>query len=355
MTANVPGSQSGRPAVRRPTRAMRDAIAKRALVAALKTRQKLEIPIHEAVCVYDAAERLGVEVRFDAIPSMEGMYVKQTLVGAAPHILVSALRPAGRQAMTAAHELGHHVFGHGTRIDQYVKGQGTVGQAVGPQLVETVGSADAFDPEEFLADAFGSFFLMPKSAVERGFASRNVIPLSATDSDVYRVAGWLGVGYTALVHHMCWSLRLIPWSRAQELLGAKPKALRESLLAEAIAADVYVVDSAWTGRPLDLKIGDVALVPAGTTIEPTTGRFATMPRTAPGVVTTTARGLRVLEATDVGLGRVVGDGWAVYVRVAEREYAGRNRYRHLEAAAEEDEAGDRQSAERSHPASEGGI
>lgn len=319
-----------------PSRATRDAMARQAATAALKLRRKLAIPIYEAVCAYDAAECLGIEVRFDAIPSMEGMYVKQTLDGTAPHILISALRPTGRQAMTAGHELGHHAFGHGTRIDQYVRGVGTVGSAVGPTSSSDVASAVAeFDAEEFLADMFGAFFLMPKSAVERGFVARQVKPASATSGDVFRVAGWLGVGYAALVYHMCLSLKLIPWTRAQQLLLTKPKSLREQLLGEPITADVYAVDMAWTGRPLDLKLGDVAIVPHGTVVEPTTGRFSTMPRTPPGTIAATTRGHTVVEATSVGIGRVVGDGWAVFLRVAEREYEGRNCYRHLEA--EEDD------------------
>lgn len=331
------GDVSGRRTAIQPKRATREALAKRALTAALKTRRKLDLALHEAVCVYDAAQALGVEVRFDAIPSMEGMYIKQTLEGVAPHILVSAQRPTGRQAMTAAHELGHHVFGHGTHIDQYVKGLGTVGSAIGAVSVEPSATVPNFNSDEFLADTFGAFFLMPKSAVARGFAARGIAPARATQLEVFRVAGWLGVSYTAVVHHMCWSLNLITWARAQQLLTAKPKSLREQLIGHPFAADVYVVDQSWSGRPVDLKVGDVAIVPTGTTIEATTGPLSSAPRRAPGAITTTASGAAVLEATEVGIGRLHGNDWATFVRIAEREYVGRSQYRYLEAVDGDDE------------------
>ena len=315
--------------LRPPSHSARGALAKEALAAALKTRRKLKLELHEAVCVYDAAERLDVEVRFVAITSMEGMYVRRTLEGASSHILVAAARPSGRQAMTAGHELGHHVFGHGTRIDQYLTRPARANQ---PEMTQRAAqSQTAFDPEEFLAQTFGSYFLMPKSAVDRGFAVRNLIPAQATASEVFRVAGWLGVGYTALVHHMYWSLKLITWRHAESLLAWKSPALREQLLGRSPSADVYVVDPHWTGRPVDLKIGDIAIVPSGAVVESTSGQHAMNPTLAPAIASTTTPGLRIVEATATGLGRIVAGDWAVFLRVAEREFAGRNMYRHLSA------------------------
>ena len=65
-------------------------------------------------------------------------------------------------------------------------------------------------------------------------------------------------------------------------------------------------------------------------MESTSGRFTTSPRVVPGTVNRSVRGLSFIEATSVGLGRLVGNEWAVFVRVAEREFEGRNAYRHLE-------------------------
>jgi hypothetical protein len=47
---------------------------------------------------------------------------------------------------------------------------------------------------------------MTKAAVVRGFADRGWQAATATPQQVYTVAGWLGVGYEALVTHMQASL-----------------------------------------------------------------------------------------------------------------------------------------------------
>jgi Zn-dependent peptidase ImmA (M78 family) len=65
------------------------------------------------------AEQEGVEVRFSALPSAEGIYSPGK-----PVIVVSSLRPAGRQAYTGAHELGHHIYGHGEQFDELVEDRG---------------------------------------------------------------------------------------------------------------------------------------------------------------------------------------------------------------------------------------
>src|SRR5947209_14102365 len=83
-----------------------------AMSAALQLRQSEGFGLWAPVCPYDLAEKLGIEVRFIDLPSMEGMYCKNPN----PIILVSSLRPAGRQGFNCAHELGHHVFKHGTHV-----------------------------------------------------------------------------------------------------------------------------------------------------------------------------------------------------------------------------------------------
>ena len=96
----------------------RKQMARMAAMVALRTRNKAGATLGQAICVYDLAEHLGIEVRFLDIPSMEGFYSKNP----GPLILLSTLRPAGRRVFTCAHELGHHVLGHGTRrhVHMYV-------------------------------------------------------------------------------------------------------------------------------------------------------------------------------------------------------------------------------------------
>src|SRR5438034_303708 len=73
-----------------------------------------------------------------------------------PLIMISSHRPAGRQALTCGHEVGHHLFGHGSTIDQVIE----------------EAKARRFDAAEFLANAFASLLLMPRAAVARAFTDR---------------------------------------------------------------------------------------------------------------------------------------------------------------------------------------
>jgi hypothetical protein len=273
----------------------------------------LDIPPTEALCAFDAAENLNVELRFVDVPSMEGMYVKNSGPDLKPIILVSALRPAGRQATTAAHELGHHVFGHGTRIDQYIADSD-----------ESAASSSGSE-EELLANAFAGFFLMPKSAVEHGFRSRCYVPASATAQQIYAVAGWLGVGYGTLIHHMRSSLSLLTEQKAKALLLNQPKRIRQELLGTTSPTDCFIVDAAWTGRSLDLQLGDVALVKEDPAME---GNCLTHDGTTP-------QGLHILRAVATGIGRIIGPDWATFARVRPREFVGRSIFRHLESTGDD--------------------
>ena len=135
----------------------RKQLAQIATVKALQVRQRSNCAFWDPLCVYDLAAHLGLEVRFFDIPSMEGLYC----ASAKPGIIVSSLRPGGRQAFTCAHEIGHHVFGHGDQYDE---------------LVEHRSETRRLDPREFQADCFAGALLIPKVAVSRGFSLRSLDP-----------------------------------------------------------------------------------------------------------------------------------------------------------------------------------
>ena len=91
----------------------RRALATQAMQAATVTRAKVKLDQAGPICIYGLCETLGVTVRFNNI-NMEGMYQR----GLPPRIHLSARRPLPRRAYNCAHELGHHVFGHGSSIDE---------------------------------------------------------------------------------------------------------------------------------------------------------------------------------------------------------------------------------------------
>ena len=122
------------------------ALAKSAATRALRIRAQVHAKPWEAVDVYDVAQQLSVEVRFTRISSMEGMYLRQD----APVILIASERPAGRQRFSCAHELGHHAFGDGSRVDELFDPN----------------SSTVRPDDEIRADMFAGMLLMPKSSVD---------------------------------------------------------------------------------------------------------------------------------------------------------------------------------------------
>jgi hypothetical protein len=257
-------------------------LALRASSAALRIRQKARIASDHPCNPFDLAEELGVEVRFANLPSAEGMYSPQK-----PVIIVSSLRPVGRQAFTCAHELGHHVYGHGEQFDE---------------LVEERGKIRRYDPKEFEADCFATALLMPKTAVLKGLAARGWNPKTLTAEQAYGLASWLGVGYATLVGNMRGSLGLLAPDRADALEKVKPSQIRKSILGRECKEHLVVVDDFWTGRAIDAQVGDLILLPSATVIEDSI---------------------------------VPNAEWAQYLRISRKQFAGLARFRHLEEVEDE--------------------
>ncbi len=256
------------------------------------------IALNVPLCVFDLVLSLGVDLWFKAIPRLEGLYSKDP----GPAIVISSLRPAGRQAYTGGHELGHHAYGHGTCIDEMID----------------EGRSDECE-EEFLAECFAGFLLMTKAAVLRGFSDRGWAPATATPHQVYTVASWLGVGYEALVTHMQCNLRQLDRRRGDALLKTSPKKIKTALLGANCPEHLGVADDHWQDRAIDIQVGDWVLA--------VTGAVAEKPCVT--LVRDDQFG-SVLRAMAPGLGRIVDErsGWSSFVRVSRKEYAGRGRFRH---------------------------
>jgi hypothetical protein len=233
---------------------------------------------------------------------MEGIYVE----GRPPRIILSSLRPPGRMVYTCAHELGHHVFGHGTHVDEQIENGPS--QGVNPD-------------EEYLAECFGGFLLMPKLAVSYGFAQRRWDSTHCNPEQVYVVATWLGVGYKTLVTHMAGSLGLLPWSRAEELGKVSAKQLRKAILGEETQASVIVVDDPWCGRPIDVQIGDIVVFRSHVRFEGTSVMYLGDSRKG-----------QLFRGAAPGITRCWNETtqWAQFIRVSRKDYVGQSRYRHLE-------------------------
>ena len=268
---------------------------------ALKLRTERGISPNYPANPYDIAVKSGIDVLFLALPSVEGVYIPH----GGPRILISSLRPAGRQSFTCAHELGHHKLQHGEKIDE---------------LIESRRTERINDLDEFQADTFASFLLMPRAAVAHAFNARGWRVEAALPEQFYQIAQWLGVGYSTLIGHVSRQLKMLSWSRADELMRKNLKAIRASLFGKSVNGAIYLVDQHWATRTIDCEIGDVLLLPRGSVFS---GVAISIAERRPTAV--------VAIASEAGLSDIQsGDGWGVRVRVGKKGYTGRYVYKFLE-------------------------
>lgn len=252
------------------------------------------------ICIYDAAETLGVTVKFKEYKTVEGVYHK----GNPANIVITSLRPGGRQAFTCAHELGHHVFGHGDIWGEIL-------------------AWGSDDPDEFLVDCFAGYLMMPPSVVNNAFTVRGWTVSNPSPLETFVVAGIMGVGYTTLLNHMSLALNILPYQRSEQLQKVEPKELRRKILGRVVSEDVLVVDKHWPSqdRSIDVKVDDYIVLPLGTVAE---GKVVQH-------IDTISSG-EIYHAIRPGTGRFMNSrlGWAAFTRIARRNYTGLARYRHLE-------------------------
>jgi Zn-dependent peptidase ImmA (M78 family) len=275
-------------------------LARQALRGALEIRRRISASSSEPICIFDLAEQLGIEVVFRPESSLGGLYNKTTQT-----ILIPTYRPAGRQAFTCAHEIGHWFFGHGTSIDE----------------INDVERYHEDNAKERLVDIFASYLLMPPRAVREAYSNRNWEIGNCAPMQAYVVAGQLGVGYETLVQHMRYSLRLISNTHAKQLVKTTPKQLRHDVLGADRTQRLVLVDLAWAKVAVDLQVGDLAIVPNTAKLE---GRS--------GVVVGDHELGTIIEACQPGVSRIElpNRTWSAFVRVSRKDFIGRSIYRHLE-------------------------
>jgi len=276
------------------------------MAIALRARRNLGYKLTDAFCIFDAAEKLEIETMFVEIPSMEGMYSRNK----PPHILISSMRPRGRQSFTCAHEIGHHYLGSGAYIDETV-----LDEWPNPST-----------PEEFLADCFAGFFLMPKVTVEYALKIRGWKAQSLQALQVYSIACWMGVSYAALVNQMSRTLGILSAYQAEKLAGIKLKQIKHSLLADSKDEDIIIVDQNWINRPVDIRVGDFIFLPYGTRHE------------GKAIVTVAEEKIGLLVRGEVpGISRawLENNKWSSYIRVSRKGYSGLGKFRHLEEVKDE--------------------
>ncbi|WP_232251432.1 ImmA/IrrE family metallo-endopeptidase [Oscillatoria acuminata] len=281
-------------------------LAQQAMLKSIDVRNQAGFDLNSPICIYGLCDKLKVKVRFVDI-SMEGIYLK----GEEPEILLSALRPLPRRNFTCAHELGHHIFGHSSTIDE---------------LIEDSDKPKTFNPDEFLVDSFAGFLLMPILAVRKAFVSRGWDVAEATPVQIFTIACSFGVGYKTLIDHMTYALKMMSRSQAALLLKSTPKAIRQEILGRSSTDPLIVANAQWSLPTIDAEVGSQLLLPS---LAEATKNTITVQADLPLG--------RLFRANRPGIVRVhcPNNKWAVFVRVSRYQFVGLSKYRHLEEVEDE--------------------
>lgn len=284
----------------------RKALVMRGMQASIHARKKAGIDLKSPACIYGICESFGVTVRFNDI-NMEGMYDRVPK----PRIHVSVLRPLARRNFTCAHELGHHIFGHGSTIDE---------------LQDDRMRISTEQPDEILADAFAAFTLMPTLGLREAFARRGLDPNRASAAELFAIACNFGVGQSTLVNHLAYGIGTMNAGQRAAIGRITPKMIRTQVLGEDVAEQLTIADQHWSSPTLDAEVGSLVLLPSAVFVDT--------------AVLTPERELqsgRLFRVTRSGISRaaVPGTPWATFVRAAPRRYVGLARYRHLEEVSDD--------------------
>ena len=281
-----------------------DVIATSGIKKADSLRAELGLNMFQPVNIYDTCLYLEIDVRFRRI-NMEGMYISSD-VPANSYILLSSLRPFSRKVFSCAHELGHHLYGHGSKIDMIKEGGSEEG---------------AYNDDERVVDIFASALLMLIPGIQLEFKKRNWDLNTATPMQFFTISSVFGVGYSTLIYN-CTLNRLISRAKLNELARYSPSnLLRKILKGEKRTGHLKIIDSKYKQSIVDTEVSGYLYVPKGIELEGDHMEYVS--ETKNGVC---YKALRpgILRAHS----RVNDQNY--FIRIQNFEYEGISEYRHLE-------------------------
>lgn len=279
-------------------------IATIAYKGAIEVRERAKVPRLDPLNIFDCAEKLKVEVRFIVGGTFEGMYEKERRV-----IILPTDRPAGRRVFSCAHELGHWRFKHGSMLDDST-------------TMESYNNS----PEERMANMFAGYLLMFPPALEAARVAFGINYATCSPQDFYVLASWFGVSYSSMLGHLRWALSKISHARYEDLKRVTPRNIRSLLVEGGESPHLIVHNSLMPRMPIDMEVGDFALLPAGVIITGTCCA-ALKSKSIHTLVHALSPGISLLRSTN--------SDWSAVARVMRRNYTGRAIFRHLESNEDE--------------------
>jgi Zn-dependent peptidase ImmA (M78 family) len=273
-----------------------------AIIKAGEIRNQLGVDMFQPINIFDSCTKLGIDVKFVDV-NMEGFYAKQN--GFAT-ILISSLRPLPRRVFTCGHELGHHVFNHGLKVDI---------------LAEQDRTATIYkDKDEILVDAFSAALLMPVGGVQVEFTNRNWDIEQASPIEFYTVASTFGVGYQTLITHSKIN-GLISEYQADSLSKLTPAKIFKTYFGSAEDKSYFrIIDEYTELSVIDLELSNYLILPYDLQLEDDYLRK----------INNTKFGY-IYKANKAGISSVnLPNGNSFFLRIQRENYIGFADYRHFE-------------------------
>jgi hypothetical protein len=275
----------------------------KAIRKAEQVRHDLKQGSFSAINIFESCANLGLTVRFIDV-NMEGMYVSQNN-GTSPTILLSNQRPLPRRVFTCAHELGHHVFGHGTRVD----------------TINERAESNSYDADELLVDAFAGALLMPVGGIQKEFSRRKWKPSEVSHIHFFIISSVFGVGYQTLVTHCCFN-GIIDENKKTELLKYTPSKILQSVTNNELrSAHFKIIDDSSQLTTIDLEVSNYIFLPAMMRIE--SDHLTKQEETLIGTQF-------IAERPGIARVKCLNSGYGFFIRIQNLNYVGLAEYRHLE-------------------------
>jgi hypothetical protein len=226
------------------------------MMIANQAHRDLGIARDDHVDVFAALRAAGICCLAQPFPNLAGAYAGPEANG--PAVMLNSRMDEITMRHTAGHELGHHVLGHGSTVDEDIDPDGS-----------TLGGS--WPDTEKLAEAFAAWFLMPLPAVEIALR-RSGLSKPTSPADVHQVACWLGTSFAGTARHLV-NLRKAraaqaeAWTRSWYQSGPK---IRSQLSGSAglPAGRVWTVSSHADGAGLHVLPGDTLIFEGGQISEP---------------------------------------------------------------------------------------
>ena len=273
-------------------------LARDALAKALRFRRDNGIGMVGKFPLYDVIEKIGIELRFIEISSLEGMYCKEP----GPLILVNSERPTGRKTFTCAHELGHHIYNHGMRVDELTEPYSRMKE------------------KEFVVDCFAGYLLMPPLAVKNACYLRKwSLPMIRAEQ-IFALSNVFGVGYLTLLSHLYYSLGMIEKQQYDSLSRTQPAKIKKIILGESFNKHLVVIDNMWSTSSIEIEVGDRIIIENDGKVEGQALAILNNDDRKP-IYNAASPGLSIITSKDSSA--------RIAVRVWKESFQGRSIYRYL--------------------------